>query len=75
MSIVGALLLAIALPFLVRGWALTLKPDGPTALRVRERNLRRGLEADMRVWGRRVRRFGTLLALVGLGLVLAGLRD
>lgn len=62
---IGTLLFLLGLPFFVRGWVFTLRPDGPTALKAKERNLRLGLETDMKRWGRRVRRFGLLLLLTG----------
>ena len=63
--VLGSLILLLGLPFLIRGWMFTLKPEHPVSLRARERNLRLGLEADMRVWGRKVRRVGFLLVLTG----------
>ncbi len=64
----GGLVLLFSMPFLVRGWIFFLKPEHPLSLQAKERNLRMGLETDMKKWGRKVRRFGFLLFLVGSGL-------
>jgi hypothetical protein len=72
LTIVGSVLVFLGLPFFGRGLALTLKPEGAFAERIRERNLRRGLDPDMRTWGRRVRRFGVLLLLIGGSLIAVG---
>ncbi len=68
----GVLLLLVGLPFLVRGWIFTLKPEGRVATKAKERNLRMGLETDMKRWGRRVRRFGFILCTVGGALTAWG---
>ncbi len=70
--VIGALIACFGLPFLVRGWIFTIKPDSKTSERAKERNLRMGLETDMKKWGRKVRRFGLLLTLFGGGLVAWG---
>ena len=72
---IGAVILIIGLPFLIRGWIFFLKPESTISLQAKERNLRLGLETDMKKWGRRVRRFGFLLVLVGGGLTVWGLRS
>jgi hypothetical protein len=69
----GGLLAVLGLPFLIRGWVFTLRPEGKLALAARERNLRLGLPTDMKQWGRKVRRFGFLLVLSGGALVAWGL--
>lgn len=68
----GTLLILLGLPFLIRGWIFTLRPESSVSLRARERNLRLGLETDMKRWGRRVRRLGLLLVLAGGALVAIG---
>ncbi|MCC7381794.1 MAG: hypothetical protein IT384_08190 [Deltaproteobacteria bacterium] len=68
----GTLLILLGLPFLIRGWIFTLRPESSVSLRARERNLRLGLETDMKRWGRRVRRLGLLLVLAGGALVALG---
>ncbi|MFO0726932.1 MAG: hypothetical protein U1E65_24325 [Myxococcota bacterium] len=65
LQFVGAFVAVLGLPFFIRGLRLSLKPEGTYADRMRERNLRMGLEADMRVWGRKIRRLGVLLMLIG----------
>jgi hypothetical protein len=70
MVVLGSVIAALGLPFFVRGLRLSLGPDSPYADRIRERNLRAGLEADMRIWGRKVRRLGFLLLLSGVSLVV-----
>lgn len=69
---VGALILLVGLPFLIRGWIFSLKPEGAVSQKAKERNLRVGLETDMKVWGRKVRRFGLLLCLAGGALTAWG---
>jgi hypothetical protein len=70
---IGALLAVLGLPFFVRGLIFTLRPEHPISLSARERNLRLGLEVDMRIWGRKVRRFGFLLLAIGGVLIYLGL--
>jgi hypothetical protein len=70
--IIGAVFLLVGLPFLVRGWIFTLKPAHAVSLKAKERNMRMGLETDMKAWGRRVRRFGTILVAIGIGLSVWG---
>jgi len=72
LTVLGAIFAFLGLPFFIRGLGLTLAPESARSLAIRERNLRRGLETDMKVWGRRVRRFGVLLLLIGGGLIAAG---
>lgn len=69
---IGSIIALLGLPFLVRGWIFTVKPEGPTSQKAKERNLRMGLETDMKKWGRKVRRFGLLLLLSGGGLIFWG---
>ncbi len=69
---IGAVIVLFALPFLIRGWIFTLKPEGTLSSKAKERNMRLGLETDMKKWGRRVRRFGFLLTLIGGGLCAWG---
>jgi hypothetical protein len=71
----GSLIALLGLPFLVRGWIFTLKPEGTVAARAKERNLRLGLETDMKKWGRKVRRMGFLFVAIGGGLIAWGFGD
>ena len=70
--VAGILIALFGLPFLIRGWIFTLKPEGKVALNAKERNLRLGLETDMKKWGRKIRRFGFLLVAGGGGLIAWG---
>lgn len=69
-TILGSIIIVLGLPFLIRGWIFTLRPDSATSTRAKERNMRLGLETDMKLWGRRVRRSGFILVTVG-GLLVA----
>lgn len=70
--VIGSIIAALGLPFFARGLMFTLRPEHAMSLRARERNLRLGLESDIRVWGRRVRRFGFLLLAIGGTLIALG---
>jgi hypothetical protein len=70
--VIGGVILLLGLPFLIRGWIFTLRPEGALANQAKERNLRLGLETDMKRWGRRVRRFGFLLTVIGGALTAWG---
>jgi hypothetical protein len=70
--VIGAIIATLGLPFFVRGLIFSLRPESSISLRARERNLRLGLEANMRLWGRRVRRFGLLLLVIGGTLIALG---
>jgi hypothetical protein len=71
----GGLIVLLGLPFLIRGWVFSLRPEHPWSLQARERNLRLGLEVDMKKWGRRVRRLGFILEVIGLTLAYFGWRS
>lgn len=69
-------LLAIGIPFallgatmMVRGWVYTLRPDGAMAKKRQKVNLKRGFTTDMKVFGRKVRRLGLMILLVGATLI------
>ena len=70
--VIGGVILLVGVPFLIRGWIFTLRPEGATSNQAKERNLRLGLETDMKKWGRRVRRFGLLLTVIGGALTAWG---
>ncbi len=70
------ILVYIAIPFLlvggtmfVRGWVYTIWPDGKMADKRKRRNLKIGFPTDMKFFGRKVRRLGLILLLVGGGLI------
>jgi hypothetical protein len=69
MLYVGVPLLVLGLLMLARGWIYTVWPDGKMAAKRKRRNLKLGFTTDMRLFGRKVRRLGLLVALVGGGLV------
>jgi hypothetical protein len=70
--VAGILITLFGLPFLIRGWIFTLKPESRISLAAKERNLRLGLETDLSVWGRKVRRIGLLLVVAGGSLIAWG---
>lgn len=68
--VIGIVLLIVGLPFLIRGWIFTLKTEHPITLHAKERNMRLGLETNMKIWGRKTRRVGLMLVVLG-GLLIA----
>lgn len=72
--IFGIIILVLGLPFLIRGWIFFLRPEHPISLQAKERNLRMGLETDMKIWGRKVRRLGFLICSVGIVLIVLSQR-
>ena len=72
LMVLGSLFALLGLPFMIRGWLFTLKPEHAIALRAKERNMRLGLETNMKVWGRRVRRIGFILCGIGGALIAWG---
>jgi hypothetical protein len=69
-------LLVVGIPFallgatmMVRGWVYTLRPEGAMAKKRQKVNLKRGFTTDMKVFGRKVRRLGLMLLLVGATLI------
>lgn len=63
--VIGGPLALLGVIMMVRGWVYTLRPDGPMAKKRQKVNLKRGFTTDMRVFGRKVRRLGLFLLLVG----------
>lgn len=61
----GVPLALLGLTMMVRGWIYTLRPDGAIAAKRKKVNLKRGFTTDMKVFGRKVRRLGLMLALLG----------
>lgn len=66
---VGIAVLVLGLTMLLRGWIYTLKPNGRMAEKRKRRNLKVGFTTDMKLFGRKIRRLGLLLALGGSGMV------
>jgi hypothetical protein len=65
----GVPTLLLGLVMMARGWVYTLRPDGAMAQKRKKVNLKRGFTTDMKVFGRKVRRLGLMLALVGGTLI------
>jgi hypothetical protein len=61
----GVPLALLGLTMMVRGWIYTLRPDGAIAAKRKKVNLKRGFTTDMKLFGRKVRRLGLMLALLG----------
>lgn len=55
-----------------RGWNYSLHPDGPRAQKRKAKNLELGFPTDMKMFGRKVRRLGTIMVLVGVGFAALG---
>lgn len=66
---VGTPIALLGLMMLARGWIYTLKPNGKMAEKRKRRNLKVGFTTDMKLFGRKVRRLGLILILVGAALV------
>ncbi|HEY1098677.1 MAG TPA: hypothetical protein VGF99_07105 [Myxococcota bacterium] len=67
--IFGIPLLLLGVTMMIRGWTYTVKPDGAMAQKRKKVNLKRGMTTDMKVFGRKVRRLGLILVLLGGTLV------
>jgi hypothetical protein len=65
----GIPLLLLGATMMTRGWIYTLRPDGAMAEKRKKVNLKRGFTTDMKLFGRKVRRLGLMLVLVGGTLV------
>ena len=63
--VVGGPLALLGLTMMARGWIYTVRPDGPIAAKRKKRNLQRGFTTDMKLFGRKVRRLGLMLLLLG----------
>jgi hypothetical protein len=61
----GLPLFLLGAVMMVRGWVYTLQPEGSMALKRKKVNLKRGFTTDMKVFGRKVRRLGLMLTMVG----------
>ncbi len=76
--IIGAPLALLGATMMIRGWTYTLRPDGAMAKKRQKVNLKRGFTTDMKLFGRKVRRLGLMLLLVGgtmVGWQQASARD
>lgn len=71
----GASLLVLGALMATRGLIYTLRPTGKMAEKRKRKNLKYGMPTDMRLFGKRVRRLGLLLALTGGWLVAWDLSD
>lgn len=67
--IIGIPFVLLGLTMMIRGWSYTVKPDGAMALKRKKVNLKRGMTTDMKVFGRKVRRMGLMLTLIGSVLI------
>lgn len=67
--VLGVPLALLGLTMMTRGWIYTLRPDGAVAAKRKKVNLKRGFTTDMKLFGRKVRRLGLMLALLGGFLV------
>lgn len=71
----GLCLVSLGGAMIARGLIYMLRPDGGIAEKRKRKNLKYGMPTDMRVFGRRVRRLGVLVALSGGWLVAWELSD
>lgn len=69
MLYVGIPVLLLGVAMMTRGWIYTLKPDGKMAEKRKRRNLKVGFTTDMKLFGRKVRRLGLMLVIIGGGVV------
>ena len=68
-GIIGLFVGALGLTMMTRGFIYTFWPDGKMALKRQKKNLRVGFTTDMKIFGRKVRRLGWILAIVGGSLI------
>jgi hypothetical protein len=66
---VGAAFLALGATMYTRGLIYTIWPDSKMAEKRKRRNLKIGFPTDMKLFGRKVRRLGFMILLVGGGLL------
>lgn len=65
MTYFGGILIALGLTMWTRGMIYTLRPQGKIAEKRKRKNLKYGFTTDMKVFGRKIRRLGFMLALFG----------
>lgn len=66
---VGVPVLLFGLMMLARGWIYSFWPEGKMAQKRKRRNLKVGFTTDMKLFGRKVRRLGLMISLVGGALL------
>jgi hypothetical protein len=66
---VGTPILLVGLLMLTRGLIYTFNPNGKMAEKRKRRNLKVGFTTDMKLFGRKVRRLGLMIAIVGGAMV------
>ena len=66
--VLGAFFLWVGGVMMFRGWFYSLRPDAPRTIKRKAKNVELGLPTDMRVFGRKVRRLGTILVALGSAL-------
>lgn len=66
---VGTPIALLGLTMLIRGWIYTLRPNGKMAEKRKRRNLKVGFTTDMKLFGRKVRRLGLIIMIIGTSLV------
>jgi hypothetical protein len=67
-TVLGSLLVFFGAVMMFRGWNYYLHPEGPRALQRKAKNVELGFPTDMKVFGKKVRRLGTILTVLGLGV-------
>ena len=65
MGFVGNLVFFLGLVMCIRGWIYTLQPEGAIARKRQQKNMRLGFTTDMRLFGRKIRRLGLFIAILG----------
>lgn len=63
--VVGVPLVLYGAAMMTKGWIYTFRPTGPVALKQQKKNLQRGFTTDMKIFGRKIRRLGLMILLVG----------
>ena len=65
MWLLGNLIFFLGLVMCIRGWIYTLQPEGGIARKRQQKNMRLGFTTDMRLFGRKVRRLGFIILILG----------
>lgn len=61
----GGVFIALGFTMWARGMIYTLRPQGKIAEKRKRKNLKYGFTTDMKVFGRKIRRLGFMLTLLG----------